>query len=240
VSGRSEPERARSPLAVRLFGAYAARLLARRFDALRLLRSGPLTAPPAGPLVLFANHPSWWDALIFVAVARRLQPQRRAFAPMAAYMLDRYRFFRRIGAYPVALDRPAGARAFLEVSTRLLQRAETLLFVTPTGRFMDVRTRPLGFRPGLAHLAAAAPEASFVPLAIEYPFWEAPRPQALLAFGEPVMSEALQGEPRPERGRLLEAALERTMDRLADAAQARRADAFDVILGGRRPAPTAP
>lgn len=223
---------------MRFFGAYTAWFLVRRFDAVRVLRGRGLARAEGSSLVVYANHPSWWDALIFVAVARLMAAERRAFAPMAAHMLERHRVFRRIGAFPVELDRPAGARAFLEVSRRLLSCPDTLLFVTPTGRFMDVRTRPLGFRPGLARLAVAAPEARFVPLAIEYPFWEEPRPEALVAFGEPIAGEEIATAPGEVRTGRLEGALVRVMDLLAHHAQRREPADFDVVLGGRRPRQT--
>ena len=53
------------------------------------------------------------------------------------------------------------------------------------GRFCDVRERPVPIMPGLTRLPELAPEAVFLPLALEYPFWSEKRPEALACFGEP-------------------------------------------------------
>jgi 1-acyl-sn-glycerol-3-phosphate acyltransferase len=101
------------------------------------------------------------------------------------------------------------------------------LWVTPQGRFADVRERPLAFKPGLAALAAKARNGcTVVPLAVEYVFWNERLPEALLRFGDPVhvggqSSEVLQHE--------LEAALTTTMKALKLEAMARDPKAFSLL-----------
>ena len=60
------------------------------------------------------------------------------------------------------------------------------MWITAEGRFTDARTRPLSLRPGIAHLARLRPETAFLPLAIEYGFWEESRPEIFIRFGAPV------------------------------------------------------
>ena len=86
-------------------------------------------------------------------------------------MLRQYGFFERIGVFGVDRTRPAAPRDFLRAARRHPVAPDRLLWITAQGRFADVRERPLGLRPGVARLAELAPDAPFLPLAVEYAFW---------------------------------------------------------------------
>jgi hypothetical protein len=78
---------------------------------------------------------------------------------------------------------------------------------------MDVRERPLRLEDGLGALAAREPHVAFVPLAIEYSFWREPRPEILVAFGEPILAG---GSRTPAAWtRIFTEALEAAQDELA-------------------------
>jgi 1-acyl-sn-glycerol-3-phosphate acyltransferase len=210
------------------------RFLRRHLNGLRLARRGE---PPAldgtGPLVVYSNHPAWWDAAVYIVLAHRLFPGLKSFAPIDAAMLAKYGVFARIGAFGVDLDRPRGAAAFLRASEAVLSRPDRALWVTAQRRFADVRERPLALRPGIAYLAARVPEARFVPLAIEYAFWTERGAEALVAFGPAERNRDLAALPRVERLARLEAGLARTMDRLAQDGIARDPARFRAIVPGR-------
>jgi len=221
----------RSERVFRFFARYAARYLKRHVHALRLAPWGRPPAESEGrPLAVYSNHPSWWDALVYILLADRLFPRRRGYAPMDAVMLDRYRIFRRLGAFAVEPDTPAGAKAFLTSARQILADPASLMFVSAPGRFVDVRVRPQGVKAGIAWLPEIAPNALLVPLAIEPVFWDERKPELLVAFGEPQTAEALAARPRAERRLALEASLHATMDRLRDAALTRDPAAFDSLV----------
>lgn len=213
--------------AQRWFAMYCRRKLRRHFTALRVLR-GAAPASPPGPLVVFANHPSWWDPIAGALLADEFLRDRQHFAPIDADALERYPIFRRLGFFPVR-DGVAGARQFLRAARAILDRDGACLWITPGGRFSDVRQRP-DFQPGLARLGAMPGRVTFVPLALEYVFWDEPRPEALAAFGAPIQfgDEMVAGI-----GPALQRALGETQARLADAAIARDAGAFQVLTGGK-------
>ena len=182
-------------------------------------------------LVIYSNHPSWWDPVLFVVLARRLLPGRRVFAPIDASMIGRYAFMPRIGAFGVDLESASGARDFLAAAKAVLIGGDVLV-ITAQGRFADVRERPVRTASGLAHLAAAVPGALFVPLALEYAFWTERRFEALIRFGAPLAGDALAAMPKAERRARLDEGLEATMDRLAADSLARNAGAFVDLLTG--------
>ena len=190
------------------------------------LSGGPPSAE--GPLVVYANHPSWWDGELFVWLVTTVFRGRRAYTPMQAAMLERYRFFGRIGGIGIGPGY-AGAATFLAAGRAVLAREDGLLLVNAEGRFRDVRERPVGVAPGLAHLARWAPDARFVPLAIEYAFWNERRPNLLLRFGEAIEAEAV----RAGGSAVLDAALAVAMDALAAEAVLRDPRRFTTLIAGR-------
>jgi 1-acyl-sn-glycerol-3-phosphate acyltransferase len=216
------------------FTWYSRRYLRRHFHSVRVSRAG---LPPVSklPLVICSNHASWWDALVCVVLKDEFFPDRTAFAPMDATMLERYKMFGRMGFFGVEPRTRRGAIQFLRTAEAILQSPGHLLAVTPQGRFADVRERPVHFEAGLGHLAGRVQRALFVPLAVEYVFWEERLPEILVRFGEPV---EVRGEdrvafPPPDWTRLFEEKLSATQDALA--AESRRRDPGDfqrILRGG--------
>ena len=230
AAGLPEP----SPWLTGWFRRYARRYLARHFHAVRLSRQGGVPAPRVGEnLVVYLNHPSWWDPLAAFFLAHRLYPDRRHFGPIDAAALARYRLLGRLGFFGIEPEGLAGARRFLAVSEAVLARPGAALWVTPQGGFADPLRRPVVLRPGLARLASRLATAErpvlFVPLALEYPFWQERFPEALARFGEPVSAaEAAAGG-----GAALAASLAAAQHELAAEAVARDPRAFYTLVGGR-------
>lgn len=229
-STAGEPPR-RSPLLFTWFQRYSRRYIERRFHALRLSHPGRPRDDAALPLVVYLNHPSWWDPLVCI-VLTRLFPHRTPYAPMDAAALRGYRFFEKLGFFPVEAGTMRGAAGFLRTATDILSVQGTAVWVTAQGRFVDPRERPIGLRPGVAHLARRLPRATFLPLALEYIFWNESRPEILARFGEPVITKSGEGSVDTWLG-TLEARLAETQDRLAAEALARDPAAFETICRGR-------
>src|SRR4051794_29966533 len=89
------------------FGRYAERYVGRNFHGVRLLNSPPTLG--AEPLIIYLNHPSWWDPLICLLVRNRFFRNRTSHAPMDAQALGRYSFFKRLGFFPVDQNSRRGA-----------------------------------------------------------------------------------------------------------------------------------
>jgi len=231
----TDPMALRSPLLFALFGWYLRRRVRRAFHAVRL--SGPLPVLPRDrPVIVFSNHPSWWDPAIYIVLAGRLFPDRPGFGPMEATALARYRFFRRLGIFGIDKGSAAGARRFLQVCQQVLGGAggaggAAMLWVTAEGDFTDVRVRPVRLRPGIAHLASLVPNALLLPLAFDYVFWNESRPELLARFGAPIEADR---SVRPAQWReRLEGALTVEMDALAAEAIGRSPRRFTTLLRGR-------
>ena len=227
----TDPLRVRSPSAVALFGLYLRWYVPRHFHAVRLGRKDQPELLPGRPVIVFTNHPSWWDPAMFIVLHRHLMRDRPGYGPMDAASLQQYGILRRMGVFGIESDTMRGAATFLRVGRRVLSDPAGVLWVTAQGRFADPRQRPVTLRPGLAHLARLVPQALLLPLAMEYPFWNESRPEVLMRFGRPVEATRLQG-PAGAITSALEAGLTAAMDALALDAAARDPGSFDTLLSG--------
>jgi 1-acyl-sn-glycerol-3-phosphate acyltransferase len=224
---------ARSPILFWLFTQIFHRTLRHGVNAVRLANRPAAAVLQAPQLVIFCNHPSWWDGISFMYLANRLLAGRIAFAPIDQAMLERYGFMGRIGAFGVEQHSMDGAQNFLEACRIILADVRHVLVVTAQGRFADCRERPIRLEPGIAHVLEVAPQASYLPLAIEYCYWLEKRPELLLRFGEVIPATELTGERPSARRAVLEQALTQTMDALAQDSIARNDAAFETLMVGQ-------
>lgn len=228
-----ETPRLSQPL-VRLFTRYTHGYVRRQFHSMRLLRThAPVADFAQLPVVVFLNHASWWDPLICLQLAARFFPMRSSFAPIDAQALQRYRFLSKLGFFPVEPGSSRGAAVLLRTAANILDSPERMLWLTPQGRFTDVRTRPVTLQGGLAHLAARIGPAVFLPLAIEYTFWEERLPEVLVAFGTPLFTRQFQNScGADDWQRAFETTLQDAQDALAEASIRRAPDEWEVLLRG--------
>jgi len=221
-----------SPRLHRWFARYLRRYFARNFTGVRVARSGARTDGLASPVVVFSNHASWWDPILYMLVAHERFPGRPGYGPMDARALEKYRFFRRLGVFGVEQDSRRGAATFLRTARAVLARPGAMLWMTAEGGFNDPRRRPVRFRRGLGHLARALDGAWMLPLAIEYPFWNERHPEALLRFGEPIRVVRGDAHDADEWTAKLERALEATQDALREDAVSRDPARFERLVSG--------
>lgn len=215
-----------SPAFLKFFAAYSRSYLCRQFHSVRILKGALPPTDRARPQVIYLNHAAWWDPLVCLLLARRFFADRTSFAPMESAMLASYGLFRRLGFFGIVPHSARGARTLLRTAHAILASPANALWLTPQGHFADVRQRPLQLESGLGMLATREPEATFVPLAIEYAFWTESRPEILVAFGEPISPRDWQ-MPADAWTRTFTELLEAAQDELA--ARSCRRDPKDWI-----------
>jgi 1-acyl-sn-glycerol-3-phosphate acyltransferase len=221
-----------SPLLLSALERYAGRDLARQFHAVRLSqaqRPGPM-AIRGKPLIVYFNHPSWWDPLVCLRLAEHFFPDRKNYAPLDAAALAKDRFLERLGFFGVDLGTARGARRFLTVSRQVLSQPDAALWIAAEGQLTDPRVRPVRLRNGIGHLAVRVRQAVLLPLALEYPFWDERKPEALGRFGEEIAAGEA-GLHATDWTAVLETRLQAALDALAADSLARDPSRFDVVLG---------
>ena len=184
------------------------------------------------PLIVYGNHPSWWDPLMAHYLNRTLFPERQFYAPIDAAALEQYKVFAKLGFYGVKMDSGSGAADFLKTSSAILNAGDTAIWMTPEGQFTDARDYSVPLMPGLAHLCNKMDRGVVVPLALEYVFWEERLPECLSLFGDPIPIAEYQSLSKPEWSEKLDAALRQSQAKLSELAIARSSQPFDNLLSG--------
>jgi 1-acyl-sn-glycerol-3-phosphate acyltransferase len=215
---------------LRWFLRYAQFYVGRHMHSVRVSQEQNLTRVSGRPLLLYMNHPSWWDPMIAAVLAARYLPDYLHYTPIDAAALKKYRFFSKLGFFGMTQHSFESQRRLMDIAGQVLSQYQSALWITPQGRFSDVRQRPLCIGSGLPHLVRAAPDCAVVPVAIEYSYWEESKPEVLVRFGEPMNAGNLQ--LRSDTQQVLESALGRTLDDLSRATIARDPSGFHVILSG--------
>lgn len=222
-----------SQLMVRWFTWYCRRYIRRHFHSLRVSR-GRLPPKAQGvPVVVFSNHASWWDPLVGLVLKDAFYPDRRLFVPIDSRMLERYAIFSRLGFFGVEKETPRGAAQFLRTSQMILRQPDSILAVTPQSRLADVRERPVRFHRGLGHLAFRCRQALFLPVAMEFVFWEERLPEILVRFGEPVeVGTACNKLTADEWTNVFEHRLATAQNVLSGESQGRNPSNFECVVRG--------
>lgn len=191
-----------------------------------------MTLAPDAPLIVYANHPSWWDPLLAHYLNARLFNPRQLYAPIDASALEKYKVFSKLGFYGVNMASHSGAAAFLKQSIGILEHPATALWITPEGRFCDCRDYSAPFMPGLSHLCTKLTRGVILPMAMEYVFWEERLPECLIRFGDPVAAVESSGKSKAEWTDLLSQQLRTAQTKLRDESVARDASKFTPVLRG--------
>ncbi len=216
-----------------IFSMIGRHRLRKNFRAVRMMNMERLQNLSPEPVVIYLNHPSWWDPIVCAELARRLLPGRKHRAPISADSLQQYRFFRNIGMFPVEQDSPRGAVQFLRAASTVLA-AQGVLWITAQGHFTDARVRPTELKAGLGALLHRSAQVTVIPLAVEYTFWNQRLPEVLLAVGEPFHVAGLRERSAGDWTALLQANLQEAQDHLLAASLQRDPAAFTLLLQGRR------
>ena len=184
-----------------------------------------------GPVIIGMSHCAWWDPMVGLLLHGRFMANRTPSSPMDAVQLARFGIFRRAGVFGIDPDDPRSlGRMEAWVRERFEEDPGTTLWLTPQGRFTDVRT-PIRPRPGMATIAAAHPRASVFALAIEYPFLLDSRPEICLRLIE---------IPAPENPtitgwqRRITESMQENGDALAEIVKARSTEGLEPVLSTGR------
>jgi len=135
--------------AVAAFELFFRPWMRRRVHAVRMAFAAP---PPSAdrPLLLAANHVSWWDGFVLREVQRALRPGAPMYTVMSSAELARFPYFRLMGVVGVDPASPGSvSRALGFLRARLRERPESTVVFFPQGRIWPSHRRPLGFRRGV-------------------------------------------------------------------------------------------
>jgi 1-acyl-sn-glycerol-3-phosphate acyltransferase len=154
----------------------------------RTLAAGlPRALPERVPLLLAANHVSWWDPFTLREVQRALRPHAPFFTVMLEAELARRPFFRRMGVVGLDPASSASLRACIRQLRRLLdQHPDGSICFFPQGRIWPSFRRPLGFRPGVGLLVRELGPMVVLPVGLHVEPLSATRPTVFASAAAPI------------------------------------------------------
>lgn len=188
---------------------------------------------PDRPLLIAANHASWWDAVMPILLSLDLF-DHDAYGIMEERQLRRYGFFRRLGMFSVDRENFRSARRSLDYAAALLRGTGRVLWLFPQGEIVPNDRRPIRCYSGTAHLIRLIGECSLVPVAFRYELLHQERPIALARVGEIMDIGPDDGGTAAGRTELIAALLTDQADRLRDDFCDERLDDYIPVLHGRR------
>ena len=144
----------------------------------------PATLPGGVPLLLVANHSSWWDGFLLRDVHRALRPGAPLHTIMTARELSRLPLFHHIGALPVEPGSGTSTLRLVRTLAQLRDRhADVTVSLFPQGRITPAWARPLGFRRGVELIARALAPCVILPVGIHIEPLNRAAPTAIVAAG---------------------------------------------------------
>lgn len=203
----------------------------RHFARVRLRQAAPSPARNGPPVIVFANHCSWWDGYMVMLLNERVWGLD-AYVMIEEAQLARYSFFRLLGGFSVDRQNPRSAAASLAYSAAMLnEKPGRMLLIFPQGEILANDRRPLVFYSGIGHIARRVPDARFYPLALRYEFVGEQKPEAFLSVGAPLCFAGSAAGPK-EITAMLARALTDELDALRDDVTAYRFQSFTTLVSG--------
>jgi chlorobactene lauroyltransferase len=166
-----------------VFAVYNRNLFRRRFAALQVQGIENLQDRKSDlPLVLYANHSSWWDGLVAFEIGRAARLDQ--FLMMEEKQLKQLFLFRRLGAFSVVRENPRAGMLSINYAVEILkEKTNRTLWIFPQGEILSNDTRPLQFYHGLARVIEKTGECTAAPVAMRYEFLGDFKPTAFAKIG---------------------------------------------------------
>lgn len=167
-----------------LFSIYNTKLLKKHFFRVMLLEEENFLSRPSGiPSIIYANHSNWWDGLAAFHLSKVLW-NIDAYVMMDIEQMQKYRFFKRIGAFSVNRNNPREALESIEYSVELLKETNRVLWIFPQGVMQANDFRPIKFYNGVSKIAQKLGEVNLIPAAFRYEFLMEQRPELFISIGK--------------------------------------------------------
>jgi len=154
----------------KIYAVYNRNLFNRRFNSLQVSGLKFLKfKEEKTPLIIYANHSSWWDGLTAFQISR--QAGLDSFIMMEEKQLKKLRLFRKLGAFSVVRENNREALKSINYSIQILeQNPKRTLWIFPQGEISPNDARPLRFYNGLARIIKSLEKSSIISLAMRYEF----------------------------------------------------------------------
>ena len=214
----------------RAFAVYNRNLLKRRFNSFRVSDLNHLQGNAERlPLIIYVNHSSWWDGLIFLEILRRFDNEN--YVMMEEKQLRKLFFFRRLGAFSVVREKPREAIKSINYAANLLsEKFNRTLLIFPQGEILPNDVRPLRFYQGLARITEKVQVCRLVPAALRLEFAGNFKPEIYAKIGAPEIPGINKTFDAKSATKNYERRLTETLDSLKREVSMRKIESYDKIF----------
>ena len=213
-----------------IFAIYNRNLLKRRFHSLTVSGLDFLkNKNPQVPLMIYANHSSWWDGLVILEILRRYTYEN--YVMMEEKQLKKLFLFRKLGAFSVVREKPREAIKSINYAANLLKvNTNRTLLIFPQGEILPNDIRPLKFYDGITKIIEKVGKCSALPIALRYEFLGNFKPEICVKINAPeIFENILHIETKVITQKLCEKLTE-TLDELKTDVISKNIDIYEKII----------
>jgi hypothetical protein len=191
------------------------------------------TDVPTTPLVLVANHTSWWDAVMPILISLDAL-DHDAYGFMEGRQLDRYGFFRRLGMFSIDRENPRAAIRSLQYGADLVNGTSRVLWIFPQGEIVPNDRRPIICYSGTSHLIRMLGQCTLAPIAFRYELLDDERPVGFARIGEVTSVNTAEGFSIASMTERITELLTGEVDQLRDDVIGRNTQDYEPLIDGTR------
>jgi len=130
-----------------IFNAYLKRLLRKNFTNF-FLTNLPPELPENKSVIITPNHMSWWDGF-FLHQVNIESIKKNLYFMMLRKQLDRFWFFKYLGAYSIQPDNPKSISETIRYTKTILVNHKNAVAFYPQGEIEPFDQRPINLKKGL-------------------------------------------------------------------------------------------
>ncbi len=138
---------------------------------------------PEVPLLIYANHTSWWDGLLAFEISRAAHLD--SYMMMEEINLRRLFMFRWLGAFSVKRNARSSIESINYAAKLLQENSKRTVWIFPQGEINHNDFRPLRFFNGAARIVEKVDGCSFVALAFRLEFTGQYKPEIFVKIAKP-------------------------------------------------------
>jgi 1-acyl-sn-glycerol-3-phosphate acyltransferase len=176
--------------ALLVFNIYLNRLLRKNFSNF-FLANLPPELPKNKSVIITPNHMSWWDGF-FLHQANVESIKKNLYFMMLRKQLERFWFFKYIGAYSIQPDNPKSISETIKYTNTILGNHKNAVAFYPQGEIEPFDQRPLNLKKGLRlFLRNIKNECVVLPVAFKIQYYNEKYPSVIFHSGRIISADEI-------------------------------------------------
>lgn len=180
--------------AKKIFDLYLSTIIRKDFNEFYIVDKIPEFTNNRG-LIITPNHFSWWDGFFIYYLMNKIS-DRKIYIMMLENQLEKYSFFRKLGAFSIDQQNPKGIVNSLNYASSTISKAAYLV-TYPQGEIEPYEKRPLTFKDGLFKiLEKTKTESDILPVTFKIHHSNLRKPDVYALFGKSESSKDVVSAPQ--------------------------------------------